>query len=558
MGLSSFESFSQTTKPLIIVDWVITDSLPLGSIFKKPLASNFKDSLAFVMYSNEIQKKAYALAYLDFSVDSIQFSPSEVNWKAFVHLGRAYPNCLVRIKETDRQFLSELNGVSMESSAIPLTQLWNRNQKIIETLQNNGYPQAKVKLDHFAFYPDSITAFLNIEKGPHYVFDKLAIKGDLQVSKSFLAGYTGIKKGQDYSHQKLIDLNQKLNGLGFGMPIANPSVNLLVDTVQIELPIKKVSNNRFDGILGIVPNDKTTGKLLLTGELNIQLQNIAKQGEQIDLQWHKLQAASQDLLLNFKIPYLFNTNIGTSTGFKLLKQDSTYINLLTEFGLQYYFGSRNYIGLTYRYSSSDMLQADSLLAPNSWSYVSNQYGLSFNYQKLDYPFNPHRGYSIQTNAFIGNKKVLKEPISTVQQFQFDYNLQYYWYLSPRSTLLTKHLSSFSEAPLFSVSELSRIGGLKTVRGFNESSLYTTSYGILSLEYRYIFEKNSALFAFVDAAWFELKGQPYYYNYPLGLGLGMFFKTKAGIFTLSYAVGRTQEQNFELKSAKIHFGIIGQF
>ena len=39
-------------------------------------------------------------------------------------------------------------------------------------------------------------------------------------------------------------------------------------------------------------------------------------------------------------------------------------------------------------------------------------------------------------------------------------------------------------------ELFRIGGLKTLRGFDEESIFASVYSIFTLEYRFILEQNS--------------------------------------------------------------------
>ncbi|WP_315820083.1 hypothetical protein [Paraflavitalea speifideaquila] len=45
---------------------------------------------------------------------------------------------------------------------------------------------------------------------------------------------------------------------------------------------------------------------------------------------------------------------------------------------------------------------------------------------------------------------------------------------------------------------------------------------------------------------------------MGLGLGMAFETKAGIFNISYAAGKRDDAKFNLRQAKIHFGYVNYF
>ena len=45
---------------------------------------------------------------------------------------------------------------------------------------------------------------------------------------------------------------------------------------------------------------------------------------------------------------------------------------------------------------------------------------------------------------------------------------------------------------------------------------------------------------------------------LGIGVGTSFETKAGIFGLTYALGRQFDAPFELRSGKVHFGFTSLF
>jgi hypothetical protein len=45
---------------------------------------------------------------------------------------------------------------------------------------------------------------------------------------------------------------------------------------------------------------------------------------------------------------------------------------------------------------------------------------------------------------------------------------------------------------------------------------------------------------------------------LGAGLGLNFMTKSGMFTLAYALGKSEQQAFGIKSSKIHVGFSTMF
>ena len=54
------------------------------------------------------------------------------------------------------------------------------------------------------------------------------------------------------------------------------------------------------------------------------------------------------------------------------------------------------------------------------------------------------------------------------------------------------------------------------------------------------------------------GVEYISDTPVGVGAGVSFETKAGIFTFNYAVGSQFGNPIDVRAAKIHFGFINFF
>ena len=75
----------------------------------------------------------------------------------------------------------------------------------------------------------------------------------------------------------------------------------------------------------------------------------------------------------------------------------------------------------------------------------------------------------------------------------------------------------------------------------------------------ILEQNSYLYVFGDGAWYENNNvSQYVKDTPYGFGAGISFETKAGIFSISYALGKQFNNPIQLRSGKIHFGIVNYF
>lgn len=103
----------------------------------------------------------------------------------------------------------------------------------------------------------------------------------------------------------------------------------------------------------------------------------------------------------------------------------------------------------------------------------------------------------------------------------------------------------------------QLGGARSLRGFNENQFFADAFWIGTLEYRIQLERDSYLFAFCDGAWLRDRfgGQA---TWPLGTGLGMSYGTRAGVLSVVYAAGRSEDIPFQPGRGKIHIGFVNQF
>ena len=75
----------------------------------------------------------------------------------------------------------------------------------------------------------------------------------------------------------------------------------------------------------------------------------------------------------------------------------------------------------------------------------------------------------------------------------------------------------------------------------------------------MFERNSSFYAFFDVGYYQKPEENSTSNdTPFGFGIGVDFETRAGIFTLNYALGSQQGNPVEFGSGKIYFGLVNRF
>ena len=96
-----------------------------------------------------------------------------------------------------------------------------------------------------------------------------------------------------------------------------------------------------------------------------------------------------------------------------------------------------------------------------------------------------------------------------------------------------------------------------MRGFDEEAIFASTYLVGTIEYRYLLGLNSNFFAFTDLGWTSNTITSQRNSY-IGAGVGLSFETKGGIFNLSYAAGKRNDLDFDIRQSKIHFGYVSIF
>lgn len=470
-------------------------------------------------------------------------------------------------------------------------------QSILEEAENNGYPFASVWLDSLVVdQGGAVSAVLQIEKKRLFVFKGLRINGDIKLPKAFLPNYLGIKPGTPYSRERVLRLRDQLRSLLFLESTSNPSVTFAdqpgaeMGEATINLFLQKKRVNRFDFILGLLPQPTASdGKLLLTGSLSTAFQNSLNLGERFSAELERLRPETQKMDVQASVPYLLGTSFGAEGRLNIFRRDSTWTDALGEAGVSYWFTGGDFVRFFWENKTSSLQKVDTLQVllsrqlPANLDFRQNGFGLETSFTRLDYRFNPRRGWSVSLKAVAGFHTVQRnsqiERLEDPSNPEFDFSSLYdsvavraaryraefrgeiFIPLFERSTfkLGLRGGGIFSEKPVL-VNEQYRLGGNKLLRGFDEESLFATRFMVGTAEWRLLLGQNSFLSAFADWGYLEnLSKQNRLFLRPLGLGAGLNFETRAGIFGISAAVGRRDVgQAVDFRAAKFHLGYVSLF
>lgn len=510
--------------------------------------------------------------YLTFSIDTVV--ETETQFLIHVFEDAKYDLQSIIVEKEERALIQQAGAASfVKNGKISLLKYPEFAHKIISYYEQKGFPFTQVYLDSFNLKNNQIEAQLQIERNQFVLFDSIILKGSAKLSYGYLYPYLGLRRNKPYNEKVIQKIPQRMQALSFVSQIMPPGIEFIDNKAYLYLYLDKQKVNQFDGYVAIVPVDEETGKVSFSGELNLGLKNVFALGESMSLEWRSVSRFSQYLNVRANFPYLFRTPFGVDGSFLLDKTDTSYLNMNYLIGLQYSFAGNNYIKTYLDYTSSNVLSKELLVVSEDdftfADYTKQLYGIELMVRKLDYIYNPRKGFSILLNGSAGkisikkNHSVDQEIYENVDLDRIRYRLladvkgyipvwkNFILHLNGRFGML------FGDNNL--ENEIFKIGGFNSLRGFDENAILASSYTIGLAEIRYLFAKNSYVHLFCNMAWHERKTTASYdKDIPYGVGAGVAFQTKAGLFNLVYALGKQYDNPMSFKTGKIHFGIVLNF
>lgn len=423
-------------------------------------------------------------------------------------------------------------------------------ERYITQLEDEGYPFAQINFSNYKIQGDSIKGKIEIIPGPFITLDSLVIKGFNEFSENFIKYNFLFSKGMTYSEtylKKLEDYAAQIEFLDFER---SPAIAFSKEKTVLYLYLKEVKSNQVDGVIGL--NTEENGDLSFNGDFQLRLLNILKKGEEIQVRWRRPDNEVSDLNLLLKLPYLFGSRFGIQGDLQIFRQDSTFVNTNTNGTLKYLIESGSFLNLGIGFNSSNILLSQANLSLNSFSTVS--YSLGYERRSTNNFLTPTKGNELDTKVFTSTRTTSE---SDLKQYGWSFNSSQYFTIYQNHILKSQINSKALVGESLFRNEIYRIGGLKTLRGFNEQSIFASAFGIGTLEYRYMLGRNNYLAAFGDLAYVQNQASSSE-NVFLGLGTGLNFETNGGIFSLFVAIGKDNENTFDFRTTKIHFGYINRF
>ena len=535
-----------------------------------PLFAGVMDSI-----KSRIAKQLGMMGYLNFKFEDEKLIYSPDSQKV---------NIALTVSEGDPTFVRKININGADSTDRKITNTFNFQQghifdkydleeSISETLtylENHGYPFAKIEIASIDFEKDNdenvADIYLNIKKERKSTIDKIEVTGNTSTKDYVITRELRIDSGAVYSHEEIADLPNRLNRLRFFDPVDIPQFYFnSKDQGVLLIKVKEKQTNNFDGIIGYIPPSSDKEKGYLTGLVNISLRNLFGTGRAAAVRWQQFDRNSQELELKYLEPWLFGFPFNINLDLYQRQQDTTYIQRKFDGNLEYL--------ATENISASVFIGTDQIIptiheVPAFTVYNSSSVttGANLKIDTRDDPYSP-KGGLLFINSYSFSRKKINGPLEYItpgletrinlQRFTLDFEGFY--------ELFLRQVVSFGihgrelRGSFFENSDLFRLGGTNSLRGYREDQFLGSRILWTNLEYRFLLTRRTFAFLFFDTGYYLreadaerniLKSEDYLYGY----GLGLSIETGLGVLGVSFALG----EGDSFSDGKIHFGIVNEF
>ena len=504
---------------------------------------------------NNILLSEIESGYFTCNVDSINLKNQKL--KIYLQTGNLISLNSIKVNLPNSLSLKLRENFNSDKTYFNANDFSEKIKKWIILMNNNGFPFAEFEFEKSEIINSKINLICNLISGPLVKIDSIINPEITKKELQLVYKFTDIRNGDLFELNKIYKISENIKNTGFIEEIRPPAYEFIDNKASIYTYFKPQSKNSINGLVGIQPGENET--VQFTGNVALNFQNALSYGEVLKFNWRRMFNSSQNLIAELSYPFLFNTNFEVQGGLDMIKKDSSFFNFNSKLIINYKSNSNFSNGFLFTNNNSTNLLEDDYSSTSV-----NSFGFVTNFKKLDNPFNPRKGFKIKSEIAYGWKEtyaidtvannILKSP-------NFNGNLSFSSYLSllKRTTFKIKLSGSTIQNNILYENELTRIGGYKTIRGFDEESIWVSSFVLGNFEFRYLIDEKSNVFLFSDFAWTESKTNNFLMvDYFQSFGFGTNISMPNGLLTLIYGFGRKIDNPFLIRTGKIHLGFTSYF
>ena len=456
--------------------------------------------------------------------------------------------CCFFVIETFCAQIIEINYIDDENSSSEYPDIEYSAEYINEKIERkimefaySGYPFAQIS-PKITQENDSVKIYLHIDKGvlvknirPTIITDgklkeylvQKPIEATMRQNSEYY-NYGGIEKAKTILQSK-----KYINSAVFFLPQIND------DIYEIPIKVKSCNHVFFNGGLGLATYPKTS----LVGNMDLNIVNILGFGETLDFSYAR-EERFYKTGGNLEIPYFLQTSFGLLFSAQIEIGNSLYGSVLLSAGAQYFFEGFWAAKMFGEYSELSVQDTVSRYSGIKFSLENIKKRLTRSQKSMDFNF------SLKSGAvYIQKDWTPKGEITANAAFHIPVGGK-----ESRFAFLTKPnigIIAFKTPQTLHETQLFRLGGANSVRGYQESVFSGLAFACLGNEFRYYAADYSAVYLLGDYA--TIINEKYSLSQTeqiFGYGAGISLPVKNFLFSLEWARHIKDYSDF----GRLHFRI----
>ncbi|MFB6231673.1 MAG: outer membrane protein assembly factor [Salinibacter sp.] len=539
----------------------------------KPTASI--DSLQVVgqRLLSQLRQAGHYYATLDSAVVDTSAQPASV--RIYAHRGPKVRIETLRIKGTSAMPSRRLRGLmdTDQGELLRPDRLEADIQALLDRYEDAGYPLAQIRVAETRLSTDdgpALQVTLRVSEGPKLWLKRIDVPNDARTSPELLARLAGLEIGQPLRSYDPAALRRRLQNKPLFRKVGAPKLRVGADGgAVLRVPIEESSPGAFDFVLGYLPPSRTRDSGQLVGNGHLLLKNIFGGGRTAEFTLDRRPGRTSVFDVAVSDPYLLGLPLRAEGQFRGEQRDSTYNEQTYSFEIGYRLGGGVEITGSLNREvvrpgpAGARLRNDRQRIPRSTTFF---YGVGVRYQAIDRPQNPRQGVSVDLQLSQGRKRRRVRRVvpggdttrttSSVRQERLHARVRAYLPLAVRQVIAVGGEGAILLSPdgIRDRSDLFRLGGAASLRGYNEDRFLGNVVARGLAEYRFQFDPGSYAYAFVDLGYVArpaLGSTSAAHGWHPGYGVGVRLRTAIGRITTTYALNPNVQSP---SNGRVHLGL----
>ncbi len=496
------------------------------------------------------------------AIDSVRLQPEAGNMDVTVFVHEGSPLVVRSIRFSGDTVLSagELRA-TMElregERFLPAT-LRADLRSILDLYARRGYALANAEVSDFRTVDSGGVVLtdigIGITEGGRVTIRDIRVEGNTKTRADVIVRESRIHAGDVFDAELPDRVRRRLNHLGLFASVDEPRLTLDDrERAGVLIRVTEGSYNSFDGIVGYSPAPRPGASGSVVGLVDLQFRNLFGTARRLGARWYRESEQTQEVSLQYREPWVFSLPLNAQVGFFQRKQDSTFVQFRYDVGMDAVVSDELSLGATY--TRTDVYPTEGYGRSVMHDASTSAIGASVRYDTRDDVLSPSSGVLYTTEYQTGQKSATVQ--TSIRRVSVDISV--YVRVAAHQVLAAEMHGRDVESSQLDASDLFRLGGARTLRGYREAQFTSPRIAWANFEYRFLTGPRSYFYGFLDLGLIgRAPGLPSGAGTPdltrAGYGAGVRLDSAVGLIGVNIGFG----QGDTFSTAKLHLQLINEF